>query len=121
MRWKQHRGRQSQFICDIAEYLTQERGLDSGPLFQSKTGKRLTIGKYDRSLKMIAAQANSRQPQSRHIEVSPHVLRHTALRKLCREKGLEFAKKRANHVSDRHIWRYVEPDESEFDEAIEDL
>ncbi len=105
----------------IEQYINAERSDEAGPLFQSKTGRRLTIQKYDRALKLIAAQANSRQPEARHIQVSPHVLRHTALRKLCQEKGIEFAKKRANHVSDRHIWRYIEPGEQEFEEAVECL
>lgn len=105
----------------LDDYIEAERGEDEGPLFQSKSGKRLSIQKYDEALKSIAAQANSRLSSDNHIHVSPHLLRHTALRKLCRSHGIEFAKKRANHISDRHIWRYVEPGEQEFEDAVEEL
>ncbi|QDV73221.1 tyrosine-type recombinase/integrase [Botrimarina mediterranea] len=103
----------------LSDYLTEERGEEPGPLFQSKTGKRLTLQKYADALKAIAAMANRNLPEGEKIDVSPHVLRHHTLRKLTREKGIEFAKKRSNHISDRHIWRYVEPSEDEFEKAIE--
>lgn len=105
----------------LDEYIEYERGEESGPLFASKTGQRMSVQNYDTALKGIAAQANSRLTSDNHIHVSPHILRHTALRKLCRTHGIEFAKKRSNHISDRHIWRYVEPGEQEFNDAIEEL
>jgi integrase/recombinase XerD len=58
-------------------------------------------------LKKIAAQANSRLSPDDQIELSPHVLRHTALRKWAETKGVRFAQKIAGHASERYIWRYV--------------
>ncbi len=72
-------------------------------------------------LRRIASQANARLPEKDHIEVSPHVLRHTALRKWTEKKGVQFAQKIAGHASERYIWRYVTPSESEMDEAAESL
>lgn len=105
----------------INDYLEQERGDQPGPLFQSKTGKRFTIQRYGSAMKAIAKQANSRLPEDQQINVWPHLLRHTGLRKLCRKNGIEFAKKRSNHVSDKHIWRYVDPTDAEFEAAIESV
>jgi integrase/recombinase XerD len=60
-------------------------------------------------------------PEKDRIEVSPHVLRHTALRKWTEKKGVQFAQKIAGHASERYIWRYVTPSESEMDQAAESL
>lgn len=59
--------------------------------------------------------------QREHIEVSPHVLRHTFLRKLAEKKGVHHAREASGHQSDRYIWRYVKPDQQTLAEAIDDL
>lgn len=43
------------------------------------------------------------------LAVSPHVLRHTFLRRLAEEKGVQYAKEASSHKSDRYIWWYVKP------------
>ena len=37
------------------------------------------------------------------LTVSPHVLRHTFLRKLAEEKGVQYAKEASGHRSDRYL------------------
>jgi integrase len=54
-----------------------------------------------------------------HIKVSPHVLRHTFLRKLAEEKGIQYAKEASGHRGDRYIWRYVKPDRQSLADAID--
>jgi integrase/recombinase XerD len=71
-------------------------------------------------LKRIAAQANAHQ-RAREIKVSPHVLRHTFLRKLAEEKGVQYAKEASGHRSDQYIWRYVKPDRQSLADAIDAL
>ena len=56
-----------------------------------------------------------------HIEVSPHVLRHTFLRKLAEAKGVHYAHEASGHQSDRYIWRYIKPDQQTLAEAVDDL
>ena len=105
----------------LAAYSNEERTAGRGPLFQSKNGKRLAQQDVDYLLQAVAGQANSRLPAKKHIEVSPHVLRHTALRKWTEKKGVRFAQKIAGHASDRYIWRYVTPSESDDQEAVDEL
>lgn len=105
----------------LDRYLKQVRGRDEGPLFQSKHGKRLAIQDVARTLERIAAVANCHLAKKQHIELTPHVLRHTALRKMAEKKGVRYAQKMAGHASPRYIWRYVQPSRDEMEEAIEDL
>ncbi len=105
----------------LAQYIKEERGDDPGTLFQSKNGKPLAQQDVDYVLKRIASQANARLPEKDHIELSPDVLRHTALRKWTEKKGVQFAQKIAGHASERYIWRYVTPSESDMDQAAESL
>jgi hypothetical protein len=48
-------------------------------------------------------------------------LRHTFLRKLAEEKGVQYAKEASGHRSDRFIWRYVRPSSETLADAIDDL
>jgi hypothetical protein len=45
-------------------------------------------------IRRIAAQANAHRPAEEHIDVSPHMLRHTFLRKLAETKGVRMPRKR---------------------------
>ena len=105
----------------IVDYIETERGNEPGTLFQSKSGKPLAQQDVDYLLKRIAAQANSRLPLKDHIKLSPHVLRHTSLRKWAATKGVRFAQRIAGHASERYIWRYVTPSEADMDDAAESL
>lgn len=69
----------------------------------------------------MAAQANAHRRASEQLKVSPHVLRHTFLRKLAEEKGVQYAKEASGHRSDRYIWRYVKPDRQSLADAIDEM
>lgn len=108
--------------CDaLADYISIERGDGPGPLFQSKNGHALAQQDIDYLLQSIAKQANSRLSSEQQILLSPHVLRHTALRKWTEKKGVQFAQKIAGHASDRYIWRYVTPSDEVVQKAADDL
>jgi integrase/recombinase XerD len=98
-----------------------ERGDQPGPLFMTRTGERLDRVQVFKILQRIAAQANTHRPAGERIEVSPHVLRHTFLRKLAEEKGVHYAKEASGHRSDRYIWRYVKPDVQSLADAVDEL
>jgi integrase/recombinase XerD len=91
------------------------------PLFITRTGRRMSRREAATSIGRIAAQANGRVADEEHIEVSPHVLRHTFLRKLAEAKGVHYAREASGHQSDRYIWRYVKPDQQTLAEAIDAL
>ena len=60
-------------------------------------------------------------PTPEATTVSPHVLRHTFLRKLAETKGVQYAKEASGHKTDRYIWRYVKPDQQTLADAIDAL
>ena len=103
----------------LDEYL-EVRGRGAGPLFLSRSGKRLAPQNVDESLKKIAAQANATLRARERIHLSAHMLRHTCLRKAA-EKDIRYAMKLSGHTSSQYIWRYTEPSGREFDEAMEEL
>ncbi len=66
-------------------------------------------------------QANTHLPTKDQFTVTPHVLRHTFLRKLAETKGVQYAKEASGHKTDCYIWRYVKPDRQTLVEAIDQL
>ncbi|MGD0950426.1 MAG: tyrosine-type recombinase/integrase [Candidatus Binatia bacterium] len=93
----------------------------SGFIFTTRTGKPLSRSQMFEVLQRVAAQANAHRHDGERIDVSPHVLRHTFLRKLAEEKGVHYAKEASGHRSDRYIWRYVKPDKQSLADAIDEL
>jgi integrase/recombinase XerD len=95
---------------------------DTSPaLFPTRSGRRLSRREAAAIIRRIAAQANAHLAEEEKIDVSPHVLRHTFLRKLAETKGVQYAKEASGHQSDRYIWRYVKPDLQTLAEAIDEL
>ena len=102
-------------------YLDEERGREAGPLFQTRSGKRFSIQQVDYVLKKLAGLANATIPAKERIHVHPHILRHTMLRKVREEKGVEYAIEYAGHVSEKYIRRYTMPSEQETESVLEEL
>jgi nitroreductase/site-specific recombinase XerC len=110
---KQHR--------EVLDQWLEPRGNVPGPLFSTRSGKRLDRTQAFLILKRVAPQANAHLPPEQHLAVSPHVLRHTLLRKVAHEKGGHDAMARSGHRSDRSLWRSVRPDEPRLAEALDEL
>jgi integrase/recombinase XerD len=91
------------------------------PIFTTRTGARLSRMQFFKALQRVAEQANTHRPDTEKIKVSPHILRHTFLRKLAEEKGVHYAKEASGHRSDRYIWRYVKPNQDSLADAIDSL
>ena len=106
---------------DSLEAWLEERGDEEGPLFTTRTGRRLGRQQAYDVIKRAEKQANAQLPEEERFTVTPHVLRHTLLRKLAEQKGLPYALKQSGHKSDRYIWRYVQPSEPALEAALEDL
>jgi integrase/recombinase XerD len=106
---------------EVLDQWIAARGDQLGPMFTTRTGERIDRVQVFKVLRRIAAQANAHRPAEERLHVSPHVLRHTFLRKLAEEKGVHYAKEASGHRSDRYIWRYVKPDAQTLAEAVDDL
>jgi integrase/recombinase XerD len=90
-------------------------------LFPTRSGRALSRREAAAIIRRIAAQANAHLAENEKIDVSPHVLRHTFLRKLAETKGVQYAREASGHQSDRYIWRYVKPDRQTLADAIDEL
>src|SRR2546426_2842749 len=99
----------------------EEREDEATPIFITRTGRRMSRREAAASIGRIAAQVNGRVSDEEKIDVSPHVLRHTFLRKLTETKGVHYAREASGHQSDRYIWRYVKPDQQTLADAIDEL
>jgi integrase/recombinase XerD len=104
----------------LDDWLDAREG-EAKPIFITRTGRRLSRREAAAIIQRMAAQANGRLSAEEKIEVSPHVLRHTFLRKLAETKGVHYAREASGHQSDRYIWRYVKPDQQTLAEAIDAL
>ena len=105
----------------VLEEWLKARQDDSPALFLTRTGRKLSRREAAAIIRRIAAQANAHLPEDEKIDVSPHVLRHTFLRKLAETKGVHYAREASGHQSDRYIWRYVKPDQQTLAEAVDEL
>jgi len=99
----------------------EERGSGDGPLFPTRTGKHLSRRQVYDLIKRLEAQANARLPSGERFEVSPQVLRHTRLRRVANERGVQFAQKLAGHKSSKYIWRYVQPSDADLANSLQEL
>jgi integrase/recombinase XerD len=105
----------------VLDQWLEQRGDTPGPLFPTRSHRRVSRREAAHIIQRMAGQANANRPEQEHIQVSPHVLRHTFLRKLAEEKGVHYAREASGHQSDRYIWRYVKPDRQTLAEAIDTL
>jgi hypothetical protein len=81
-----------------------------GPIFCTRSGKRLDRPQAFLILERVAQQANTRLPPEQHLDGSPHVRRHMPVREVANEKGGRYGMGLSGHRSDRYICRHVRPD-----------
>ena len=74
-----------------------------GPIFRTRSGKRVDRTQACIIPRRMAQQANADLPAEGHFQVSPHILRHTLLRNVTHEKGVHDAMELSGHRSDRWI------------------
>ena len=104
----------------LTEWL-KERGDEAGPLFLTRTGKRMLRDQAFRIIKRMEEQANAHLPEREKFSVTPHSLRHTLLKKLADQKGLHVAMKQSGHRSPKYIWRYVQPSDDALENGDDEL
>lgn len=75
----------------------------------------------DRYLKQIGAMANANVTQNERANLHAHLMRHTALKTAEAKYGRAFAQKKSGNVGMKHIERYVQPADSDYEEAMDQL
>lgn len=91
------------------------------PLFLATNGNPLERRNAQRALTAIANQASAQLPDEEKVSLHPHALRHTRLREVANEHGVQYAMDLAGHTSSRYIWRCVKPSKAQMEEAMDSL
>ena len=105
----------------LDDYIKHERGGKAGPLFLSKSGKRLSQSDVYVALQRIAAHANAALPEEEQIKIHPHLLRHTFLRQVTDKKDIRIARAVSGLKSDKYLWRYTQLTQEQEEKALTGL
>jgi integrase len=105
----------------LKDYLDEERCIGAGPLIQSRNGKPMLRKDADRYSKQIGAMANANVPDDEQVSLHAHLMRHTALKQAEQKFGRAFARNKSGNVGMEHIERCVQPADSDYEEAMDQL
>ena len=105
----------------LADYFEHERGKGTGTVFQSRDGSPMLRKDAARYLKQIQGMANANVPEAERVNLHAHLMRHTALKQAEQKFGRAFAQKKSGNVGTRHIERYVQPSDKDYEEAMDKL
>ena len=72
-------------------------------------------------LKQIGAIANANVPEDEQVGLHAHLMRHTALKQAEQKFGRAFVQKKSGNVGMEHIERYVQPSDTDYEEAMDQL
>lgn len=103
----------------LERYLDEVRGREPGPLLLSRNGTRFQPKGIHRICQRIARQANTHLPEEEKIHLTPHMLRHTFLKRVADKHGIHVAQELSGNTSIREIFRYTKPSEAERDQHVE--
>ena len=93
----------------------------SDPLFISRYGTRLQTQDVQRSCKRLLKQAQAFLSEDEKFKFTPHMLRHTFLRKVTDLHGVHVAQQMSGNSSVKQIFRYAKPSQAEVDLLVEEL
>jgi integrase/recombinase XerD len=112
----------SEARAPLDAYLAEKRGQAPGPLMLSRYGARLTPLDIARICERLSNQACAQVTnRDEHFKLTPHMLRHTLLKRVADKNGVHFAQRVSGNVSMREIFRYTKPSDAELDETTEEL
>jgi hypothetical protein len=74
-----------------------------------------------RYLKQFQGMANASVPEDEQVNLHAHLMRHTVLKQAEQKFGRAFAQKKSGNVGMQHIERYVQPSDSDYEEAMDRL
>jgi integrase/recombinase XerD len=109
----------------LDEYLENrvgEKGVEENqPLFLSRYGNRLHPRDIYRVMERICKQASAQLPENEKMRLSPHMLRHSFLKRVADKQGIHVAQALSGNVSMREVFRYTSPSQDEVDEIVEKI
>jgi integrase/recombinase XerD len=105
----------------LDRYIDERRGREPGPLFLTRYGQRLTPLNIAHICERLAEQANVHVGAAEAMHLTPHMLRHTFLKRVADKHGVNVAQEMSGNRSIREIFRYTKPSESEVEATAESL
>lgn len=106
----------------LDKYLKTRQDLEpNSPLLLNQYGRRLNVRDIARICERIAKQANTHLPEDQKIKLTPHMLRHTFLKKIADKHGLHVAQSLSGNVSIREIFRYTKPNDQQKQDMLEQI
>jgi len=60
-------------------------------------------------------------PKGEYVKLTPHMLRHTFLKRVADKHGVHYAQRLSGNVSIREVFRYTKPSDEEVEEDVEKL
>ncbi len=105
----------------LDRYLATRSGVnDADPLFVSRFGRRISERDVARICDRIAGQACAQLDAKESFRLTPHMLRHTFLKRIADREGVHVAQKMSGNVSLREVFRYTRPSDEETEAIAED-
>lgn len=106
----------------LDKYLESRGNLSlDDPMFVGRRGNRLTTDGVYQVCRRIQNQANVNFIGQDQIHLSPHMLRHTRLKKIADKHGVHVAQAFSGNTSMKVIFNYTKPSQAEKDEIAESV
>ena len=105
----------------LDKYLEERKAKADEPLFTTRYGTRLKALDVYRICQRVLKQAVAQRQDHEKFSFTPHMLRHTFLKKVTDKHGVHFAQELSGNVSIKEIFRYAKPSQDEMQSTIEEL
>ena len=106
----------------LDRYLATRQDLaPSSPLLANQYNKRIQVRDIARCCERIAMQANTYLSINEKIKLTPHMLRHSFLKRVADKHGLHVAQNLSGNVSIKEIFRYTKPDNNQKHDMVQNL
>ncbi|MCP3926285.1 MAG: tyrosine-type recombinase/integrase [Desulfobacterales bacterium] len=105
----------------LDRYLKDSREGEKGALLVNRYRKRLSTQDVARICTRIANHVSSKISKKESFCLTPHMFRHTFLKRVADKHGIHYAQRISGNISMREIFRYTQPSDQEIAEDIEKL
>lgn len=69
----------------------------------------------------LLQQASTYLKEEEKFHFTTHKLSHTLLKRVADKHGIHFAQQMSGNASIKEVFRYAKPEQSEFDQTVEEL
>ena len=105
----------------IDQYVLSQGIIQPNQAIFSKNGVRLSTRAIRYVCQRISAHASLTLPDEEKFHLSPHMLRHTFLKRVADKHGIHIAQKMSGNASISQIFRYTKPSQDEIDTIAHNL